>query len=45
MRKLWESLPWLCKCRLKHKGKIHDESAANGTSVRDYIENTFNISL
>lgn len=30
---------------LQHKGKIHDESAANGTSVRDYIENTFNISL
>ena len=30
---------------LQHKGKIHDESTANGTSVRDYIENTFNISL
>lgn len=30
---------------LQHKGKIHDESSANGTSVRDYIENTLNISL
>ena len=30
---------------LQHKGKIHDESSANGTSVRDYVENTFNISL
>ena len=30
---------------LQRKGKIHDESTANGTSVRDYIENTFNISL
>ena len=30
---------------LQHKGKIHDESTANGTSARDYIENTLNISL
>ncbi len=30
---------------LQYKGKIHDESKANGTSVRDYVENTLNISL
>ena len=30
---------------LQHKGKIHDETSANGKSVRDYIENTLNISL
>ena len=30
---------------LQHKGKIHDESKSNGTSVRDYVENTLNISL
>lgn len=30
---------------LQHKGKIHDEASANGTSVRDFIENTVNISL
>ena len=30
---------------LQHKGKIHDESSGNGKSARDYIENTFNISL
>lgn len=30
---------------LAHKDDIYDESSANGTSVRDYIENTLNISL
>ena len=30
---------------LQYKGKIHDESKSNGTSVRDYVENTLNISL
>ena len=30
---------------LQYKGKIHDESTANGKSVRDFVENTFNISL
>ena len=30
---------------LQYKGKIHDESKADGTSVRDYIENTFNVSF
>ena len=30
---------------LQYKGKIHDESTANGRSVRDYVENTLNISL
>ncbi|MBR1761359.1 MAG: hypothetical protein IJ741_09320 [Schwartzia sp.] len=30
---------------LQYKGKIYDESTANGKSARDYIENTFNISL
>ncbi len=30
---------------LQHKGKIHDESSSNGKSIRDYIENTVNISL
>lgn len=30
---------------LENKGKVHNESKANGTDARDYIENTFNISL
>ena len=30
---------------MRHKGDIHDESTSDGTSIRDYIENTFNISL
>ncbi len=30
---------------LQHKKEIHDESSSNGTSVRDYIENTFNVSF
>lgn len=30
---------------LQYKGKIHDESKSNGTSVRDYVENTLNISF
>lgn len=30
---------------LENKSKIHNESKANGTDARDYIENTFNISL
>lgn len=30
---------------MENKGKIRDESKSDGSSVRDYIENTFNISL
>ena len=30
---------------MRHKSEIHDESSSDGTSIRDYIENTFNISL
>ncbi len=30
---------------LKHKSEIHDESSSDGTSIRDYIENTINVSL
>ena len=30
---------------MAHKGDIHDESASDGTSIRDYIENTINVSL
>ncbi len=30
---------------MKHKGDIHDESNADGTSIRDFIENTVNVSL
>lgn len=30
---------------LENKSKVHNESKANGTDARDYIENTFNISL
>ena len=28
-----------------HKDDVYDESAANGTAVRDFIENTVNVSL
>ncbi len=30
---------------LRHKGEIYDESSSDGTSIRDYIENTINVSL
>ncbi|MBQ8698685.1 MAG: hypothetical protein IJ521_06770 [Schwartzia sp.] len=30
---------------LRHKGDIYDESSANGTAIRDFIENTINVSL
>ncbi len=30
---------------LKNKGLIPDESTTDGTSIRDYLENTFNVSL
>ena len=30
---------------LLHKGDIHDDSTSDGTSIRDYLEDTFNISL
>ena len=30
---------------LKNKGYIRDEASSNGTSIRDYIENTFNVSF
>ena len=30
---------------LRHKSDIHDEAASDGTSIRDYIEDTLNISL
>ncbi len=30
---------------LRNKGYIRDEASSNGTSIRDYIENTFNVSL
>ena len=30
---------------LLHKADIHDESTSDGTSIRDYIEDTLNISL
>ena len=30
---------------LRHKGDIYDESSSDGTSIRDYIENTINVSL
>ena len=30
---------------MKHKEDVYDESSANGTAVRDFIENTINVSL
>jgi len=30
---------------MKHKDDVYDESSANGTSIRDFIENTVNVSL
>ena len=30
---------------MRHKSDIHDESTSDGTSIRDYIEDTLNISL
>ena len=30
---------------MMHTSEIHDESSSDGTSIRDYIENTINVSL